>query len=191
MSDQSSMNTHEYLKSVTIGKPQSAKDGITIVDYDPNWPIVFESLKKDIDYAFKDIPHQVEHVGSTSVPGLCAKPIIDMVLTISNPKKEDAYVPLLQGLGYRLRIREDDWYDHRMLKLNHPQVNLHVFGFNCPEVKRMLDFRDWLTTHPDDMALYGSTKRRLASQSFEYVQDYADAKSDVVSTIFSHIDAGQ
>ena len=191
MSDQSSMNTHEYLKSVTIGKPQSAKDGITIVDYDPNWPIVFESLKKDIDHVLNDIPHKVEHCGSTSVPGLCAKPIIDMVLTISNPKKEDAYVPLLQGLGYRLRIREDDWYDHRMLKLNQPQVNLHVFGFNCPEVKRMLDFRDWLTTHPDDMALYGSTKRRLASQSFEYVQDYADAKSDVVSTIFSHIDPGQ
>ena len=191
MTDQSRKNTHEYLRSVTIGKPQSAKDGITIVDYDPNWPIIFESLKKDIDYALKDIPHQVEHVGSTSVPGLCAKPIIDMVLTISNPKKEDAYVPLLQRLGYRLRIREDDWYDHRMLKLNQPQVNLHVFGFNCPEVKRMLDFRDWLTTHPDDMALYGSTKRRLATQSFEYVQDYADAKSDVVSTIFSHIDAGQ
>ena len=185
------MISHEYLKSVTIGKPQSAKDGIIIVDYDPNWPIVFESLKKDIDHAFKDIPHQVDHVGSTSVPGLCAKPIIDMVLTISNPKKEDAYVPLLQGLGYRLRIREDDWYDHRMLKLNQPQVNLHVFGFNCPEVKRMLDFRDWLTTHPDDMALYGSTKRSLASQSFEYVQDYADAKSDVVSTIFSHIEACQ
>ena len=191
MTDQSRKNTHEYLRSVTIGKPQSAKDGITIVDYDPNWPIIFESLKKDIDYALKDIPHQVEHVGSTSVPGLCAKPIIDMVLTISNPKKEDAYVPLLQRLGYRLRIREDDWYDHRMLKLNQPQVNLHVFCFNCPEVKRMLDFRDWLTTHPDDMALYGSTKRRLATQSFEYVQDYADAKSDVVSTIFSHIDAGQ
>ena len=191
MTDQSRKNTHEYLRSVTIGKPQSAKDGITIVDYDPNWSIIFESLKKDIDYALKDIPHQVEHVGSTSVPGLCAKPIIDMVLTISNPKKEDAYVPLLQRLGYRLRIREDDWYDHRMLKLNQPQVNLHVFGFNCPEVKRMLDFRDWLTTHPDDMALYGSTKRRLATQSFEYVQDYADAKSDVVSTIFSHIDAGQ
>ena len=191
MSDPSTIKSHEYLKSVTIGKPQSAKDGIIIVDYDPNWPIVFESLKKDIDHAFKDIPHQVEHVGSTSVPGLCAKPIIDMVLTISNPKTEDAYVPLLQGLGYRLRIREDDWYDHRMLKLNQPQVNLHVFGFNCPEVKRMLDFRDWLTTHPDDMALYGSTKRRLATQSFEYVQDYADAKSDVVSTIFSHIDAGQ
>ena len=191
MTDQSRKNTHEYLRSVTIGKPQSAKDGITIVDYDPNWPIIFESLKKDIDYALKDIPHQVDHVGSTSVPGLCAKPIIDMVLTISNPKKEDAYVPLLQRLGYRLRIREDDWYDHRMLKLNQPQVNLHVFGFNCPEVKRMLDFRDWLTTHPDDMALYGSTKRRLATQSFEYVQDYADAKSDVVSTIFSHIDAGQ
>ena len=191
MTDQSRKNTHEYLRSVTIGKPQSAKDGITIVDYDPNWPIIFESLKKDIDYALKDIPHQVEHVGSTSVPGLCAKPIIDMVLTISNPKKEDAYVPLLQGLGYRLRIREDDWYDHRMLKLNQPQVNLHVFGFNCPEDKRMLDFRDWLTTHPNDMALYGSTKRRLASQSFEYVQDYADAKSGVVSTIFSHIDAGQ
>ena len=191
MTDQSRKNTHEYLRSVTIGKPQSAKDGITIVDYDPNWPIIFESLKKDIDYALKDIPHQVDHVGSTSVPGLCAKPIIDMVLTISNPKTEDAYVPLLQGLGYRLRIREDDWYDHRMLKLNQPQVNLHVFGFNCPEVKRMLDFRDWLTTHPDDMALYGSTKRRLATQSFEYVQDYADAKSDVVSTIFSHIEACQ
>ena len=191
MTDQSRKNTHEYLRSVTIGKPQSAKDGITIVDYDPNWPIIFESLKKDIDYALKDIPHQVDHVGSTSVPGLCAKPIIDMVLTISNPQMEDAYVPLLQGLGYRLRIREDDWYDHRMLKLNQPQVNLHVFGFNCPEVKRMLDFRDWLTTHPDDMALYGSTKRRLATQSFEYVQDYADAKSDVVSTIFSHIEACQ
>lgn len=182
------MNNHDYLKAVTIGKPQSAKDGITIVDYDPNWPLIYQKLKDKIDGVLK-IPHCIEHCGSTSVPGLCAKPIIDILLLVEDPNNENDYVVPLHKLGYALRIREADWYNHRMLKKEDPLVNLHVFQFDCPEAKRMLEFRDWLKTHPQDKALYGSTKQKLATQSFEYVQDYADAKSKVVSTIFSHINA--
>ena len=181
------MNTnHDNLKRVTIGQPQSAKDGITIVDYDPNWPIVFEQLKQAMDGVLK-IPHRIEHCGSTSVPGLCAKPIIDILLLVEKPQDEMDYVRSLEKLGYKLRIREPQWYDHRMLKKEDPQVNLHVFAMDCPEARRMLLFRDWLRCHDDDMELYGSTKKELAKQDFEYVQDYADAKTNVVNTIFDHI----
>ena len=178
---------HQYLKAVTIGEPEHANDGIIIADYDPSWPVVYQQLAKDIDKALKGVDHTIEHVGSTSVPGLCAKPIIDILLLVDDPTNEALYVPKLKKLGYVLRIRERDWFNHRMLKHQDPLVNLHVFDFQCSEAMSMIEFRDWLIDHPQDKALYGQTKKALSKQSFEYVQDYANAKSKVVRTIQIHI----
>ena len=127
----------------------------------------------------------LEHVGSTSVPGLSAKPVIDYVLEVPDSRDEASYVPALEDDGFVLRIREPDWFEHRLLKTPSIEGNLHVFSAGCDETRRMLLFRDWLRTHDDDRKLYEDTKDKLSAQIWAYTQDYADAKSEVVSEILA------
>jgi GrpB-like predicted nucleotidyltransferase (UPF0157 family) len=127
----------------------------------------------------------VEHVGSTSVPGLAAKPIIDIALVVTDSRDEAAYVPDLEAVGYVLHVREPDWHEHRLLKRDEPAVNLHVFSAESAEVDRMVQFRDRLRSRPDQRALYERTKRELAARHWTHVQNYADAKSAVVEQILS------
>ena len=117
------------------------------------------------------------------MPGLAAKPIIDIVLAVADSAQEDAYVPPLQAAGYALRVREPDWYEHRMLRGGEKDVNLHVFSAGCPEIDRMLRFRDRLRSNAADRERYAAVKRELASRQWRDVQDYADAKTDVISEI--------
>lgn len=128
---------------------------------------------------------RIEHVGSTSVPDLAAKPVIDIVLVVADSTAEDAYVPALESSGYVLRIREPEWFEHRMFKGANPNVNLHVFSSGCPEVDRMLRFRDWLRANAVDRELYQRTKLALAQQEWGEVQNYADAKSAIVAEILA------
>jgi len=127
----------------------------------------------------------LEHVGSTSVPRLAAKPIIDIVLAVVNSSDEASYVPPLEAAGYVLRIREPEWFEHRVLKGKDPPVNLHVFTEGASEIAKMLTFRDWLRTHDDERLLYEETKRELAAREWKYVQHYADAKTEVVEGIIA------
>lgn len=161
-------------------------DRITLVEYDPLWPEMFERERARVLQALGDRAIRIEHAGSTSVPGLVAKPVIDIVLEVADSTDEAAYVPPLEAAGYALRIREPKWYEHRLLRGSDPAVNLHVFSAGCPEVARMLVFRDRLRSCDTDRALYASTKRTLAAQRWQYVQDYADAKSEVVEAILAH-----
>lgn len=128
---------------------------------------------------------RIEHAGSTSVPGLPAKPIIDIVLAVADSATESQYVPALTRAGYQLRIREPAWHEHRMLKSPEPEVNLHVFSASCPEIDRMLAFRDWLRVNAADRDLYARCKRELAQQNWKYTQNYADAKAAVIEQILS------
>lgn len=132
---------------------------------------------------------RIEHVGSTSVPGLCAKPIIDILLLVDDAASEDRYAPALEAAGYTLRVREPDWYEHRMFKGQSPAVNLHVFSQGCDEAQRMLAFRDHLRSYAADRERYAAEKRRLAAQKWTYVQDYADAKTAVVQELLARISA--
>jgi GrpB-like predicted nucleotidyltransferase (UPF0157 family) len=108
-----------------------------------------------------------------------------MLLVVANTADEPAYAPDLQAAGYVLQVREPDWYEHRMFKGPDTDINLHVFSAGCPESERMLLFRDWLRSHADDRQLYERTKRELARQSWKYVQNYADAKTEVVRAILA------
>ena len=128
---------------------------------------------------------QLEHIGSTSVPGLAAKPIIDILLVVADPADEPAWLPDLEAAGYRLVIREPDWYQHRCLKGPDTNVNLHVYPPGCPEIERNLVFRDRLRGHPEDRAHYQRVKRELAERDWTYVQEYADAKAEVVEAIIA------
>ncbi len=122
----------------------------------------------------------VEHIGSTSVPGLAAKPIVDMLLTVADVTAEAAYVPALESVGFELRVREPH---HRMLRTPARDVHLHVYEPDRAEVRDYLDLRDWLRVDAADRELYAATKRRLAQQSWRDMNDYAEAKSEVIRDV--------
>jgi len=124
---------------------------------------------------------RIEHVGSTSVPGLAAKPIIDILLLVMDSADEVAYLPDLEAAGYQLQFREPEWYEHRFLRDSGVQV--HVFSVGAAEVERMLLFRDVLCNSSEERELYERTKREFAARRWAYVQDYADAKSSVIEEI--------
>jgi GrpB-like predicted nucleotidyltransferase (UPF0157 family) len=117
------------------------------------------------------------------VPGLAAKPIVDILLAVADPADESTYVTPLEGAGYRLVIREPDWHQHRVLKGPDTNINLHVHPEDSPEIGRNLRFRDHLRADATDRELYERTKRELARRHWTYIQQYADAKSDVVEEI--------
>jgi GrpB-like predicted nucleotidyltransferase (UPF0157 family) len=175
----------KQLEAITVGTPQAQYQEVVVTDYDPIWPHWFESAAFRIREALGDRVLQLDHVGSTSVRGLPAKPRIDINLVVADTTDEDAYVPQLEAIGYELRIREPDWYEHRMLRGQDPPVNLHVFNPGCEELDKMLTLRDWLRTHDDDRELYARAKRELAAKQWKYVQNYADAKSDVIHEILA------
>ena len=147
--------------------------------------MLFEREAARIKAAVGERALRVEHAGSTSVPGLAAKPVIDIVLVVANSANENAYVPALESASYVLLIREPNWYEHRLFKGPDTDVNLHVFSAGCPEIDRMLMFRDWLRRNAADRELYARTKLDLAQKEWKDVQDYADAKTAVVQEIFT------
>jgi GrpB-like predicted nucleotidyltransferase (UPF0157 family) len=119
------------------------------------------------------------------VPGLPAKPIVDIVLEVPASSDEGAYVAAMEDAGYVLRIREPDWFEHRLFKGRDTDVNLHVFTAGCEEVGRMLRFRDRLRENDAERRLYAEAKRELAGREWKYMQQYADAKTTVVAGILA------
>lgn len=158
---------------------------IHLADPDPSWPEQYSEQATVIRAAIGDRAVLVEHVGSTSVAGLPAKPLLDILLLVDDPTDEASYVSDLEEAGFLLHLREPGWHEHRLLRRSEPAVNLHVFGVGSPEAERMLLFRDWLREHPDERDLYARTKRELAVREWAVVQDYADAKSEVVEGIMA------
>jgi GrpB-like predicted nucleotidyltransferase (UPF0157 family) len=177
--------TEEQIRTHTIGELQSLAGRILIVDYDPRWPELFGREADRIRTVLGCRALRIEHTGSTSVPGLVAKPIIDMLLVVTDSADEAAYVPSLEAAGFVLRIRETDWYEHRMFKGPDTDINLHVFSSDCSEIDRVLMFRDWLRNNAVDRDLYACTKVALAQKDWKYVQNYADAKTNVIEEIIA------
>jgi HAD superfamily hydrolase (TIGR01549 family) len=177
--------TEEEIRTLTIGELKPLSCRILIADYDPQWPELFRREADRIRDTLGRWALRIEHTGSTSVPGLVAKPIIDVLLVVTDSADENAYVPTLEAAGYLLHIRESNWYEHRMFKGPDTETNLHVFSAGCPEIDRMLMFRDWLRSNADDRDLYARTKLSLAQKEWTYVQNYADAKTVVIEEIIA------
>ncbi len=177
--------TEEQIRAAQIGELVPLAGPIQIVDYDPEWPRLYKREAERVRSALGDRVLLLEHVGSTSVPGLAAKPKIDMLLVVANSADELAYVPVLEAAAYVLRIREPDWYEHRMFKGPDTNINLHVFSLGCQEIERMLLFRNWLRSNESDRRLYERTKQELARKDWKYTQNYADAKTAVVEEILA------
>ena len=158
---------------------------VQLVEYSADWPSLFLRQAERIRLALGDRVLHIAHVGSTSVPGLAAKPIIDILLMVNDSADETSYVPALEAAGYVLRLREPQFHEHRMFKGPDTDINLHVFSQGCPEVERMLLFRDRLRSDDADRELYERTKRELAQREWKYLQDYTDAKAAVAEGIIS------
>lgn len=175
----------EQIRAVHVGELKALNQSVHIAEYDPEWVHLFEREAARIRVVLGDKVLQLEHVGSTSVPGLAAKPKIDILLVVANSADEWTYVPEMEAAGYVLQVREPDWCEHRLFKGPDTDINLHVFTSGCEEIERMLVFRDWLRIHDADRQLYENTKRELAKQEWKYLQNYADAKSVVVQEILA------
>ena len=162
---------------------------IVLAEPDPAWPARFAREAERIRAALGRRALAIEHVGSTSVPGLAAKPVIDVVLVVEDAADEPSYTPPLEAAGYVLHKREPDRHQHRFFKATDSDVHLHVFSEGCPEVGRMLLFRDHLRRSSADRELYLQAKRALAQREWRRGQEYADAKSPVVEEILSRAGA--
>ena len=180
----------ESLTKSYVGTPPELQSKIQIVDYDPDWPVLYEREEVRIRAALGEKVVRLEHVGSTSVSTLPAKPIVDMVLEVRDSADEGSYIPDLEAAGYVLVIREPEWFEHRVFKGPDTNINLHVFSAGCEERDRMVLFRDWLRSNDDDRARYAAAKRELAARDWKYVQQYADAKTAIVAEIMSNAEAG-
>jgi GrpB-like predicted nucleotidyltransferase (UPF0157 family) len=160
---------------------------IAIVEPDPQWPDVFAELERRIRAALGDRVLSVSHVGSTSVPMLPAKPVIDIDLIVADSADEAAYIPRLEAAGFVLRVREPWWYEHRCLALDEPRCNLHVFSPESPEAARCAIFRDWLRANPAERDLYRDAKLRAAEAATaagEHVMQYNARKQAVIREIY-------
>ena len=172
-----------YFREVRLGEPHRLDGPVLLCDYDPAWPGMYQREAARIRSVLGDRVLLLEHVGSTAVPGLAAKPIIDILLVVADTAEEDAYVPDLERAGYRLWIREPDWQQHRLFKGPDTDINLHVFPPGSAEIDRHLRFRDHLRSDAADRELYEATKRELAARRWTYIQQYADAKTQVIEAI--------
>jgi GrpB-like predicted nucleotidyltransferase (UPF0157 family) len=160
---------------------------LRLVASDPSWPETYRMLAAVIAEALGDAALAVDHIGSTSVPGLLAKPVIDIDLTVADSRNEHTYVRPLEGRGFVLVIREPWWYDHRCLRREDPACNLHVFSPGCAETERHCIFRDWLRTHPEDCSLYAAAKTAAAAETRAtggHTMDYNARKELVVREIY-------
>ena len=170
---------------------------VRIEESDPTWPQRYAELEGKISAVLGERLLAIQHIGSTSVPGLPAKPIIDIDVAVPDPVDEAAYVPALESLGLIHWITEPDWHQHRLFKmLAEPRVHVHVFGSECPEMVRHRMFRDWLIDHPEDRKLYAETKRSALARvdtagadhgALGFGMRYNNVKQPIVHEIYERV----
>lgn len=166
------------------------KRPITIAEYDADWPRKYASHARILTDALGAAALRIEHIGSTSVPGLAAKPIVDILVVVADSSKESLYLPALVGAGYVLRVREPDWHEHRMFRTAEKDVHVHIYSAGCPEIERVLTFRDRLRENDGDRRQYEMTKRLLSTRDWSDMNAYTAAKTAVIERILSAAPVG-
>ncbi len=170
-----------YLGEVLIGGLEPG--AIVLAEYDRAWAARYEREAATIREALGSRALRVEHVGSTAVRGLVAKPIIDILVVVGDSSREETYLPVLEKAGYVLRVREPALHEHRMLRTPDADVHIHIYSAGSAEIGRMVGFRDYLRRSARDRDTYAAAKRGLASRSWKSMQYYAEAKSPVIERI--------
>jgi GrpB-like predicted nucleotidyltransferase (UPF0157 family) len=169
-----------YLDRVLIGGRERRE--VVIAEYDPAWPRRFDAEHERIAQALGASALRIEHIGSTSVPGLAAKPIVDVLVAVTDVRDVSTYGPALERAGYELRVREPG---HRMYRTPERDVQVHVWSDSDPEVDRYLVFRDRLRASPEDRNEYERLKRSLAQREWSDINHYADAKGPLIRAIIA------
>lgn len=172
---------------------RKSRPKMAIVEPNPAWPQRFLDTKARIEAVLGSTAVAILHAGSTSVPGLPAKDVIDVDLVVKDIKDEDSYVEAIERVGFLFLLREADWHQHRFFvdEGDRPgayPINLHVFGSDCPEVERHRIFREWLSKSPKDLQLYATVKRECAAASeaaAESMQEYTLRKEKTVREILN------
>jgi GrpB-like predicted nucleotidyltransferase (UPF0157 family) len=173
------------LDRILIGGREGGR--VRLVPYRPGWALRFERERERIATALGRAARRIEHVGSTSVPGLDAKPIVDIVVAVEDPA--DAGVrAALEGAGYVLRV--DEGSEHRMFRTPERDVHVHLWVAGSRDVARHLEFRDRLRSSEADRRAYAALKHRLAEREWDDVNDYAAAKSPLIAEIIKRARAG-
>lgn len=178
-----------------VAKPQDSffvngsppVETVEVVPYDCSWPKVYAEVACSIENALGANVQEINHIGSTAIPGIMAKPVIDIDLTVADPTDEERYFSALQSLGFQLIVREPRFHEHRLFHLEKPRVNLHVFGPDCPETIRHLLFRDWLRQSKDDCRLYANAKLKAVKGCSLDIAKYHENKQKVVHEIYRKI----
>lgn len=162
-------------------------ENVAVVAYDPSWPEIYSALESKIKNKLGSNLLKIDHVGSTAVPGLAAKPVIDIDVTVADAADEEVYLLALENLGYRLIVREPRFHGHRLFHYENPRVNLHVFTQDTPETARHLLFRDWLRQSEKDCKLYADAKFEAIKDCSFDIHKYHENKSKVVHNIYQRI----
>jgi len=179
----------QRMREVLIGGIEPQK--VVVADYDPGWPERFRQEEAKIRAALGEGALAIEHIGSTSVPGLAAKPIVDVLLVVESSADEASYLPALEAAGYVLRVREPDFDEHRMFRTPEKDVHVHVFSAGSKEIERYLLLRGRLREDAGDRELYARTKRALAEREWPSTEHYAEAKGEVVEGIIARAAASR
>src|SRR3712207_3646011 len=167
-----------YLDSVLIGGREPFTP--VVADHDPAWPARVAEVAARLRSALGDAALGIEHIGSTSVPRLAAKPIIDVLVVVADVDAEPSYVAALEGAGFVLRVREAG---HRMFRTPDRGVHVHVHAAGDQAIKDYLDLRDWLRVDESDRTLYAAVKRELAQRPWSDMNHYAEAKTEVIQQV--------
>ena len=167
-----------------LGGPEKRK--ITIEPYSNTWPEMFREQEALILQTLGSNSLRVEHIGSTAISGLAAKPIIDILLVVEDSSCESSYLPQLESAGYRLRVREPEFHQHRMFRTAALDVHLHVYSIGCPEIDRYLLFRNHLRSNSSDRQKYEDLKRQLSLQDWPDTNAYAEAKTDFIEAAIAN-----
>lgn len=166
---------------------------VMIVDYDPQWPILYEEEKARILGVIGHKVVAIEHIGSTAVPGLGAKPIIDIMVAVRHLSEAEQCIEPLQSVGYEYVPEHEDFIpERRYFRKGHPETHrhLHIVEPTSDFWERHLFFRDYLRAHPKVARQYYELKRQLATKSGSDRQTYTDAKTPFIESVITRARAG-
>jgi GrpB-like predicted nucleotidyltransferase (UPF0157 family) len=161
----------------------AAKEPVVVVDYDPTWPGVFVALRDRVAVALGDLAVAIEHVGSTSVPGLAAKPIIDMDVVVATPREIPLGIERLATIGY---VHQGDLGiagREAFQSASGRRHNLYLCARDSEELRRHLLFRDYLRAHSDEVRAYAELKRGLAQRFRDDRDSYTEGKTTFVCEV--------
>ncbi|MFT2112746.1 GrpB family protein [Marinomonas sp. 2405UD68-3] len=156
---------------------------IKIVQHQVEWKNIFSFHRNAIEEALGEKALLIEHIGSTSVPGLAAKPIIDIVVAVKDAADERDYLGALISAGYQLRVREPDFFQHRMVRTPKRDTHIHIFSEGCGEIEKYLLLRDYLRNKKEARDEYEQVKLAFSKQSWTDMNAYADAKGLVIQKL--------